>query len=78
MGWITPYAQTPLAYHGSCPQNQPRDNKTHIACSCALPLPTSQPHASLRRRRGRGGRQAPMICLEGGHEQAFMSPAASP
>ena len=42
--------QMPLTHHGSCPENRPRDNKIHIACSCALPLPTSLSHASLRRR----------------------------
>ena len=35
--------------------NQPRDNKTHVACLCAPPLPTSLPHASLRLEQGGGG-----------------------
>ena len=51
-GLSAPYEQTPLTNHGSCPVTQPHDNKTHIACPCALPLPTAHPHASLWRRGG--------------------------
>ena len=29
------------------PVTPPHSTKTHIACTCALPLPTAQPHASL-------------------------------
>ena len=53
-GCWSPYIQLPLTHHGSCPENQPRGTKTHIACACTLPLLTSLPHASLEMWEGGG------------------------
>ena len=78
-GRILSYVQSPPTHHGSCPKNPPRDIKTHIACSCALPLPTSPSHASLGRQGGGGllGTHRQDKRLKGGHGCTVMSPPAS-
>ena len=52
---------------------QPQSNKTHIQCSCALLLPTAQPHASLKTWRGGLSPQLEARQTEGRHEQPFIS-----
>ena len=78
-GRISSYVQSPPTHYGSCPKNPPRDIKTHIACWCALPLPTSPSHASLGRQGGRGAVGHPQTrrTVEGGHGCTVMSPPAS-
>ena len=49
-GRLAPYVHAPPTHHSSCPQNQPRDNKTRMTRLCALPLPADHPNASLRRQ----------------------------
>ena len=49
------FGYTPLNNHSSCPRTLPRCNNTHIACTCALPLPIAHPHTSLVRLGGGGG-----------------------
>ena len=42
------------------PLMPPQNTKTLMECTCALPLPTDQPHASLETKGGRGANcQAP-------------------
>ena len=47
VGWDYSYGRMPPTKHGSCPVTPPRSNNTLLACTCALPLPTAHPHASL-------------------------------